>query len=68
MLSASNTGKIPAIGNFFAANLIADHGGGFSVPVLEGCVDNLVEADRILASMAIADATKASLRRPGECQ
>ncbi len=46
MLSASNTGKIPAISNFFAANLIADHGGGFSVPVLEGCVDNLVEADR----------------------
>ncbi len=38
--------------------LIGDHGGGFSVPVLDGCVNNLVEADRILASVAIADATK----------
>jgi hypothetical protein len=40
--------------------LVGDHGGGFSVPALEGCVNNLVEADRILASTAIADATKAN--------
>ncbi len=41
-------------------DLIGDHCGGFPVPALEGCVGNLVQADRILASIAIADATKAS--------
>jgi hypothetical protein len=40
--------------------LIGDHGGGYSVAALEGCVNNLVEADAILASTAITDATKAS--------
>jgi hypothetical protein len=40
--------------------LIGDDGGGYSVSALEGCVNNLVEADAILASIAITDATKAS--------
>ncbi len=59
-ISSSNVFEDEEQAVTYLNNLIGDHGGGFSVPVLEGCVNNLVETDRILASVAIADATKAS--------